>query len=102
MSFERLKRGVRFAQKTSILFDQRERVAGGTRFVRFEPIKLGLAVDAKKLAKLEKARDKTTTEEDYERTSKAIRLLGAKRASVIVAEALVNTIFLRLHKVCCP
>ena len=70
-----------------------------TRFVRFEPIKLGLAVDAKKLAKLEKARDKTTTEEDYERASKAIRLLGAKRASVIVAEALVNTIFLRLHKV---
>ena len=55
-----------------------------TRFVRFEPIKLGLAVDAKKLAKLEKARDKTTTEEDYERASKAIRLLGAKRASVIV------------------
>lgn len=70
-----------------------------TRFVRFEPIKLGLESDAKELAKLEKARDKATTEDDFERISKAIRVLGAKRASVVVANALVNNIFLRLHKV---
>ena len=70
-----------------------------TRFVRFVPIALGIEGDAKALAKLEKARDKAATEEEYEQVSKKIRILGAKRASTIVANALVNEIFLKLHKV---